>query len=191
MTKAWSVQNLHCEADVAREGAKILRVRLDETVANHGNIEGESDSAALHNLRISAKRLRYSLETFAFCFPYADAKALADEVKALQDLLGRIHDLDVLVEILLQRVTGLDTGARDRAIDLVHRDMSVEEREAALLQQVDNDEDRGRRLGLYHVIAAKLSERGQKYIEFERLWRTWEEDGFLRRVEAVIEPVTQ
>ncbi len=47
-------------------------------------------------MRIAAKRLRYVLEITGPCFgPYADEAG--ERTKELQDLLGEIHDCDVLV----------------------------------------------------------------------------------------------
>ena len=47
---------------------------------------------AFHSLRIGIKRFRYIVENF---LP-AERKAWADDLKEVQDLLGDVHDLDVL-----------------------------------------------------------------------------------------------
>jgi CHAD domain-containing protein len=56
------------------------------------------DADAIHGARIAAKRLRYLLESLAG--EGAPAAALVDRLKTLQDLLGDLHDLQVLSEEL-------------------------------------------------------------------------------------------
>jgi len=51
--------------------------------------------AALHRLRIDAKKLRYLLEFFGELFDPARVDPLVKELKRLQDLLGGFNDMDV------------------------------------------------------------------------------------------------
>jgi CHAD domain-containing protein len=61
---------------------------------------GEPDRKQEHHaMRIAAKHLRYTMETFSPL--YADElKLFIDPVKVIQDLLGALHDCDVWVEKL-------------------------------------------------------------------------------------------
>jgi len=58
----------------------------------HARALRNRSQAALHALRIGLKRFRYVVENF---LP-AEHKAWSDDLKHLQDLLGEVHDLDVL-----------------------------------------------------------------------------------------------
>jgi len=58
----------------------------------HNQALRNRSQAAFHALRIGIKRFRYIVENF---LP-AEHKAWADDLKELQDLLGEVHDLDVL-----------------------------------------------------------------------------------------------
>jgi CHAD domain-containing protein len=57
---------------------------------------GAHDPRALHELRIAYKRLRYVVETFTEALP-AGLGALAPRAARLQNRLGAVHDIDVVV----------------------------------------------------------------------------------------------
>lgn len=63
----------------------------------------ESDAAAQHRLRIAIKKLRYRLEIIA---PLLDdgGEELRLSLKGYQDLLGKLHDIDVFTELVRERV---------------------------------------------------------------------------------------
>ncbi|MGE5400816.1 MAG: CHAD domain-containing protein [Ignavibacteriales bacterium] len=52
----------------------------------------------LHSLRISIRRLRYSVENFEVCFAEEDYRWLINCTKSLQDLIGEGRDIDMLME---------------------------------------------------------------------------------------------
>jgi CHAD domain len=75
-------------------------LQFDEAVRDPANVR------ELHDLRIAAKRLRYTLEVLGSALG-APAAAAEDEARALQDLLGEIHDCDVLGPRLLHELAQL------------------------------------------------------------------------------------
>jgi CHAD domain-containing protein len=93
--KARKVAGLDPTTPLAENGERIVRVRLDELVGFMP--AAATDTQALHDMRIAAKRLRYVLElTAETCFG-AYAATGAKRARELQDLLGEIHDCDVLI----------------------------------------------------------------------------------------------
>src|SRR5207253_3105702 len=78
-----------------------VRVRLKEMRSfGPGALEPQG-TGAQHDMRIAAKRLRYVLESTEFCLGRSAATARR-RARDLQDLLGELHDCDVM----LPRVEG-------------------------------------------------------------------------------------
>ena len=91
----------------------------------------------MHDMRIAAKRLRYVLELVGFCFGEVGAEAQS-RARELQEVLGEIHDCDVmLARIAASRASepaGFDAlAARFRtrargAVRPLHRAVGVDRR---------------------------------------------------------------
>ena len=82
----------------------ILPQRLEEVYTWEPFIQDETRRKELHNMRISIKRLRYTMELFRTAYglptdnnPYAEFLAV---IVDLQEILGDIHDADVVLEVL-------------------------------------------------------------------------------------------
>jgi hypothetical protein len=82
--------------------AQVIEARLKELVAYDATVRQPDAVSELHEMRIAAKRLRYTLELFREI--YVDSTTIGplyDEViegvKLLQEHLGGVHDADVLV----------------------------------------------------------------------------------------------
>ncbi len=120
-------------ASVAR---KILPKRLRQLLAAADADLNDLD--VLHQLRIAAKRLRYAMEAFAFCFPIAFRRDLYAQVEAVQEDLGTINDLRNLRDLLLElnRSAGRGDRAGNPALgDLTWRlDREIAERRAAFIR---------------------------------------------------------
>jgi CHAD domain-containing protein len=96
--------------------AGLIRAATAELAAHLGRVHGESDEGEVHQARIAGKRIRYLLE------PVRDqlenGKDLVKELKALQDLLGELHDIQVLSEELRQAAEEAGAGRFVQLIDL-------------------------------------------------------------------------
>lgn len=78
---------------------KFLSARLDEMLAYQEFIYQPDKITELHAMRISAKRLRYTMEIFSPLYPGALKQALRS-VRDLQEVLGNLHDADVWLAFL-------------------------------------------------------------------------------------------
>jgi CHAD domain len=184
--RARDVHELECGATFAETARAVLAARLDEVAQIRTAITGAGQSEDLHDLRIAAKRLRYSLETFEACFPSKAAHTWANRVRDLQDVLGRIHDLDVLMALLTDRLRDLDDRERKRVIALLRSSMDGPERELLLHAALYDDLQRETRAGLYRVVGLKLDERKRRYEDFTELWSTWEREDVFGQIHGMI-----
>jgi len=82
-------------APVVRSAASVLLARrLAELEAFDAVADHPERVEELHSMRITAKRLRYTLEVFRPVLG-EQAAAVLGQLKEMQDLLGEIHDCDV------------------------------------------------------------------------------------------------
>ena len=80
-------------------GYKQIQSRLDEFLFYEVFIFDRQRVEELHQMRIAAKKLRYSLEVFSELYEQETDFALKISKQA-QDYLGEIHDCDVWIEFL-------------------------------------------------------------------------------------------
>lgn len=94
--KARAVKRLDPQTTLAENAARIVRVRIAELRSFVPEALDPEESETQHDLRIAAKRLRYVLEATGFCFGRPAATALR-RAKDLQEVLGDVHDADVML----------------------------------------------------------------------------------------------
>jgi hypothetical protein len=94
--KARRVKKLDPSQSLADNAARIVRVRLDELRSFAPRALEPDAVRAQHDMRIAAKRLRYVLETTEFCFG-RPAEVARRRARDLQDVLGELHDCDVML----------------------------------------------------------------------------------------------
>ncbi len=75
--------------------------RYKRLVKDGNKLLKSTDEAALHRLRIDAKKLRYLLEFFSGLFPAPKINPMVKQLKRLQDNLGDFNDLSVQEDFLL------------------------------------------------------------------------------------------
>jgi CHAD domain-containing protein len=160
------VRGLDPDASVARNAARIVRVRVDELYGFDPAVLDPEKVRELHDMRIAAKRLRYVLEIAGHCFPDVGAEA-EGVARALQDVLGEIHDCDVLIP----------------RVDLARLSPAVE----ALPATVRRAPGRARYRGLETLAAALTARRALLHDAFVKQWSQVIEDGLRPRLEAALD----
>ena len=106
MSKAWPVPGIDPAGTLAENARKILAVRTAEYFSYAPIVDIPEAVEQLHALRIAAKRLRYTLELFRDVFGQR-GDALIDQIKAVQEDLGEIHDHDVRLDLIAAELTEL------------------------------------------------------------------------------------
>jgi CHAD domain-containing protein len=104
--KASRVKGLRPGSKLGGAAQRIAKQRIVDLLAFDQAVRDPGNVRELHDLRIAAKRLRYTLEVLGGVLGPA-AKVVEDEARALQDLLGEVHDCDVLVPRLEAELTKL------------------------------------------------------------------------------------
>jgi CHAD domain len=111
--KARKVKKLDSAASLDQNAARIILSRLRELRSFAPEALVPDAIVAQHDMRIAAKRLRYVIEVTGFCFGKS-AQAAGRRARDLQDLLGEIHDCDVMmprVEAEIDRLRTEDARA--------------------------------------------------------------------------------
>ena len=101
MAKPQKITDLNPKHSFRENARTILPQKIEEVYTWEEFIRDPEKREELHNMRISIKRLRYTMEFFAVNYD----KHFTDFIETiidLQDALGDIHDSDVVLEVLTE-----------------------------------------------------------------------------------------
>jgi len=111
--RQWS-KSLPARAAGIRQGSSLFKhlalERWSEARELHNRALRNRSQVAFHTLRIGIKRFRYIVENF---LP-VEHKAWSNDLKEIQDLLGEVHDLDVLWSTAVSCQVFADEDSRKR-----------------------------------------------------------------------------
>lgn len=150
MAKALPLYAVNPQESLRSNAPLMLHTRLEELYQFAPYISDPAKVEELHNMRIAAKRLRYTLEIFAPCFSGKDFEKLSAQAKSIQEQIGEIHDRDVRGP-LLQAFLDAHGGE---------------------LPEI--------RPGLERLIQSQRSERATLYRKFIASWNKLQKQGFKR-----------
>ena len=173
--KARKVKGLDPAGPLADNVERIVRVRLDELCSFMPTATDPREVEALHDMRIAAKRLRYILEITAPCFGEY-AQTAVKHAKELQDLLGEIHDCDVQIPDVQERLTGVVAGDAEA---LTLAGAGADDLDPALVRDAPDNAAYG---GMVALITYLHARRGLLFERFLDLWLDLERKGFAARL---------
>lgn len=190
MAKARAITGLNAQAPVALNARLIAKERLAELYQWEWAVDDANNARGLHDMRIAAKRLRYTFEVFEDVLP-AGGQAIVGELTKLQDELGDLHDSDVMIALLQLRLSnahsdteaGGDAGAKlfsSTGKPLVSADM------AAYLLDSDATLTSEQRRGLEEFLGQQEELRGRRYSAFRKHWRQLQKRDFRGEVLNVL-----
>ena len=192
MAKARNIAGLDCQETTGANARMIAMIRLEEMYRWSQYADHPYDVQGLHNLRIAAKRVRYTLEVFEEALPEA-CKPIVDELAQLQDELGAVHDSDVMVALLRLCLASQDSGAAyELALAQVKKQhakgklMVPPEMVAQLVEPstLPTDEERS---GLEQLLQRRIQRREEEYDAFRQHWQQLAERDFRRQVLEVLD----
>jgi CHAD domain-containing protein len=170
--KARKVKKLDPAGRLDANAARIVRTRVEELRSFAPQALDPDATNAQHDMRIAAKRLRYVLEVTGFCFG-KPAQTARRRARDLQDLLGELHDCNVMVPRVQAEIEVL-RGDDARTV-LLHA-VDAEDLDPALTAHAPNRSAyRGLELLAVHLRArrALLFERFRDFWQAEVSKGTW------------------
>jgi len=164
-----SIRRTNFSKELYQLAFSTINEGLDSFFSYEAYIDQPERVEELHAMRIAAKHLRYSMETFAPLY----TSQLRNPIKVLrasQEMLGDVHDCDVWITYLPQFVV----EERQRAIDF-YGFSSPYKRLLPGIQYFEQD----RRLA-----------RHQAYQKFLQAWNRWKEERIWDELHSTIEAPT-
>ncbi len=180
MAKARPVAGLRPHDSLARNARAIVAVRTAEMFDFAHAIGDPAEDEDLHNMRIAAKRLRYTLEMFRPALT-DDGPALIDTVKELQERIGAIHDADVLDAIVRQRLAVV----AQRHVGALAAVGGEETERVAAVRALSAKPDEAAP-GLAVLMARTGAGRDREFHELTAWWSTYGGEPLRTRLEACV-----
>jgi CHAD domain-containing protein len=109
---ARKVRGLRADESFRTAAGKILWTRFEEMMSfTEVALEGK-DIEGVHDMRVGSRRLRAALEMCRDVFPRAQYRPTLRSVKLLADALGKVRDLDVMIDGLEKDLAGRPSAQR-------------------------------------------------------------------------------
>jgi CHAD domain-containing protein len=154
-------------------GHQLILSRFDELHRRSRSLYQPFETEPLHRMRIAAKRLRYALELFSPCWP-GQVAPFAQEVAGLQRSLGELHDYDIWIAGLGER------------LDRLHLEENGDEA-AAPSSEAAADSNAPQQRAAIWLFRHFVKERIKHFRSALARWNKWETTAFLARLKDCLE----
>ncbi len=187
MAKAKSIGPLNAQLPTGINARLIAKTRLEEMYRWEIYIDHPYRVGELHDLRIAAKRLRYTLEIFQEWLP-ATSTAMIKEVEQIQEELGALHDSDVLIALLRLCLGSHNSGILyEKALVRATRQKGkgrilLNPEMMAYLADPTISPSPEQRLGLEQLLLNSEIRRGEQYHAFRQHWSQLQTRSFRQEV---------
>lgn len=186
MARARKVRGIRGNRSLVKNGRLVIDARLDELLSWRQALVEPEQVQELHDMRIAAKRLRYAVEILDVCFP--GSKEILKDLRDMQEAMGDIHDLDVLIALLRERLQRVDAAIEQGAIEIMAGEGPMSEKSNRLRALLYGHARDRQRLGLLGLVGDKVAQRAQRYAELQERWGHGGLDDLALRVRAMIQP---
>lgn len=144
-------------AELAKSTFSSLEATLFsyEAGARHGDID------AVHDMRVTTRRLRVALSNFASCFPRHERREMKLLLEMLAGALGRVRDLDVMLLALTTLRAELPEAQRPMTKEFASRLRRRRRYHLRRLNQYFNGPDYGRLVEALPAMIAAINTSGE------------------------------
>jgi hypothetical protein len=187
VAKARKVKRIDCREPVDANARRIIATRLAELLSYTSYVDDPGNVVELHDMRIAAKRLRYTLELFRFAFP-RELEGHINEIKQIQEHIGDMHDADVMIARVVET---LNRDADERALRLIEIASATErgtvaQRHQRIRSAMANRTTPRDEIAYLTLLAHRADDRRRAYDAFVRAWKALEESDFPGRLRRCV-----
>ncbi len=192
MAKDKPITGLDPRAPTGKNARIIARVRLEEMFNWDRYVDNPYNIRELHDLRIAAKRLRYTLEIFEEVLPEA-SKSVVKELTQIQDELGALHDSDVMIALLRLCLGSQDSGVayEDALVDAQKqyskKQFILPPQLVAVLLDPASAPSAEDRYGLEQMLFKQEQCREEQYSAFRQHWYQLQARDFRREILDILD----
>jgi hypothetical protein len=189
VAKAEPIAGLNAQAPTRKNARIIARAKMNELYSWQECVEQPYALRELHNMRIAAKRLRYTLEIFEDVLSN-ECKSVRKEIVQIQEELGQLHDSDVMITMLRLCLTNQNDPINGQALQKEQKKQaksSLPPDLISILLDTNFAPNTEQRYGLEQLLRRTEQEREKHFQDFYQHWQHLQEQDFRQRLLAALD----